>query len=98
MVRPCLCSPGLFALISQAIWANQKQTHQLDSPFCGKVYFDFGPSFALATLVWILCVIMIVIRVLFRKHFSDPVDGEGSHVEMTDISGDVTPATDYKRA
>lgn len=87
---------GLFALISQGIWANQKNTHQLDSPYCGKVYFDFGASFGLATLVWILCVIMLVIRVLFRKHFVDPVDAE--HIGMTDISGDVAPATDYKRA
>ena len=63
---------GLFALIAQAIWAQQKQTHEHYSPFCGKIDFDFGPSFGLAILVWLVCAANIIWRALCHKQFRDP--------------------------
>lgn len=88
----CVCGvlTGLFALIAQAIWAQQKNTHTFFSESCGKIYMDgkrdFGDSFGLATLTWVLCVINIIIRLVFRRQFKESSDGSSRMEELSDVA------------
>jgi hypothetical protein len=75
-------------LVSQAIWANQGRTSKHLTPSCGEVTFHFGPAFALATLVWILCAINIVWRLIFRRYFKDAPEEAVHHVPLDNVAGD----------
>jgi hypothetical protein len=62
---------GVFALVAQAIWADQRNKNVHKSTQCGEIRFRFGAGFALATLTWLLCAINIVWRLVFRKHYRE---------------------------
>ena len=73
-VRVCACVPAaLFALVAQAVWADQSRKHSnsFESSNCGIVNFHYGPSFGLAAVVWVFCVINMIWRAIFRKQFKD---------------------------
>ncbi len=58
-------------MITMAIWAHQENTHEHVSRLCSeKTYFNFGRSFALCIVGWILCAVNIGIRVLLPSKFA----------------------------
>ncbi|MDR3739468.1 MAG: hypothetical protein P4L40_10650, partial [Terracidiphilus sp.] len=62
--------PGLFSLISMAIWAHQENTHEHLTKLCDeKTYFVYGRSFGLCIVGWLLCFVNIGIRAVFAGKF-----------------------------
>ena len=73
----------MFSLITMAIWAQQENTHEHLTKLCAeKTYFDFGRSFGLCIVGWVLCFANIVIRVVFANHFHSAAASSSGHSDF----------------
>lgn len=58
-------------MLAMAIWAHQYSSHEHMSPSCGKIYFDYGRSFGLCIVGWLLCFFNLILRGINRSSFEE---------------------------